>query len=359
MTTVRTASGSTFKTQGLRARIAAALGVVLAIGLLAATPADARRGGSFGSRGSRTYSQPAPTSTAPGYTAPVQRSMTAPGGAPGGTTYQPGYRPSYAPGYAPGYGYNRSPFSGFLGGLVAGGLIGGLLSGGHHWGGGWGGYGWGGGGGGLLTIILQLVILFVVVSLVMRMFRRRSGYAEPMFAGSGPGPSASFLGGAPPFGSGPQPGPNGFAGGGYGGTAVPPTAGWDIPITPQDQQTFERLLMEIQDAFAHEDYARLRERCTPEVMGYLAEELSDNATHGRKNDVTGTRLLQADVGEAWREGDTEYATASMKFESIDIMRDRNTGAVLSGDPSHPTQATELWTFARHMGGEWKLSAIQS
>ena len=59
MTTVRTASGSTFK-----ARIAAALGVVLAIGLLAATPADARRGGSFGSRGSRTYSQPATTSTA-------------------------------------------------------------------------------------------------------------------------------------------------------------------------------------------------------------------------------------------------------------------------------------------------------
>ena len=349
MTTVRTASGSTFK-----ARIAAALGVVLAIGLLAATPADARRGGSFGSRGSRTYSQPATTSTAPGYTAPVQRSMTA----PGSTTYQPGYRPGYAPGYAPGYGggygYNRSPFGGFLGGLVAGGLIGGLLSGGHHWGGGWGGSGWGGGGGGLLTIIIQLVVLFFIVSLVMRIFRRRAGYSEPAFAGPGAS-SSSFLGGAPNFGGGPQPG----YGGGYGGTAVPPSAGWDIPITPQDQQTFERLLMEIQDAYAHEDYARLRERCTPEVMGYLAEELSDNATHGRKNEVTGTRLLQADVGEAWREGDTEYATASMRFESVDIMRDRNTGAVLSGDPNHPTQAVELWTFARHMGGEWKLSAIQS
>ncbi|MBS0331208.1 MAG: TIM44-like domain-containing protein [Proteobacteria bacterium] len=321
--------------------------------MLAATPADARRGGSFGSRGSRTYSRPAPTATAPGYTAPVQRSMTA----PGATTYQPGYRPGYAPGYAPGYGYNRSPFGGFLGGLVAGGLIGGLLSGGHHWGGGWGGSGWGGGGGGLLTIIVQLLILFVIINVVMRIFRRRSGYEEPMFAGPMGGPSGgSFLGGAPPFGGGPQPG--GYASG-YGGTAVPPTAGWDIPITPQDQQAFERLLMEIQDAYAHEDYGRLRERCTPEVMGYLAEELSDNATHGRKNDVTQVRLLQADVGEAWREGDTEYATASMRFESIDIMRDRNTGAVLSGDPNRPTQAVELWTFARHMGGDWKLSAIQS
>lgn len=348
MTKTRSVDRSSLKTQsGARKGFAAALGIALAVGLLAASPADARRGGSFGSRGSRTYSQPAPTSTAPGYTAPVQRSMTA----PGSTTYQPGYRPSYAPGY--GYGYNRSPFGGFLGGLVAGGLIGGLLSGGHHWGGGWGGYGWGGGGGGLLTILIQLIILFVIVSVVMRMFRRRAAFDEPMFAGPGPGPSASFLGGAPPFGGGgPQPG-------GYGGTAVPPTAGWQIPITPQDQQAFERLLMEIQDAYAHEDYGRLRERCTPEVMGYLAEELSDNATHGRKNDVTGTRLLQADVGEAWREGDTDYATASMRFESIDIMRDRNTGAVLSGDPNHATQAVELWTFARHMGGDWKLSAIQS
>jgi predicted lipid-binding transport protein (Tim44 family) len=353
MTTVRTASGSTLKT-----KLAAALGMVMAIGLLAATPADARRGGSFGSRGTRTYSQPAPTSTSPGYTAPVQRSMTAPGGAPG---YQPGYRPGYAPGYASGlggYGYNRHPFGGFLGGLVAGGLIGGLLSGGHHWGGGWGGSGWGGGGGGLLTIIIQLVVLFFIVNLVLRIFRRRSGYADPAFAGPGPGPQASpFMGGAPSFGGGG--GPQRGYGGGYGGTAVPPSAGWDIPISAQDQQTFERLLMEVQDAYAHEDYARLRERCTPEVMGYLAEELSDNATHGRKNDVTGTRLLQADVGEAWREGDTEYATASMRFESIDIMRDRNTGAVLSGDPNTPTQAVEVWTFARHTGGDWKLSAIQS
>jgi len=45
-------------------------------------------------------------------------------------------------------------------------------------------------------------------------------------------------------------------------------------------------------------------------------------------------------------------------DSIDLMRDRTSGAVLSGDPSTPTQTTELWTFARHTGGDWKLSAIQ-
>jgi predicted lipid-binding transport protein (Tim44 family) len=40
------------------------------------------------------------------------------------------------------------------------------------------------------------------------------------------------------------------------------------------------------------------------------------------------------------------------------MRDRTSGAVLSGDPQKPSQTTELWTFARRTGEPWKLSAIQ-
>jgi predicted lipid-binding transport protein (Tim44 family) len=338
----------------LRSRFVAALGIALAICMLAAQPADARRGGSFGSRGSRTYSAPSPTATAPGYVAPVQRSMTAPGATtqPGGA-YAP--RPGM-PGYAGGYG--AGPFGGFrgggfLGGLVAGGLIGGLM--GHGWGGGWGGYG--GGGGGFLTIIIQLAILFFVVSLVSRLlFRRRSPAFSPFEA------QQPAYGGAAGFGGPPMGGQGGGGGFGAGPAAAPyvPTTGpaWEIPIEPQDQATFETLLKEVQDAFGREDYAALRERCTPEVMGYLAEELSDNATHGKKNEVTGTRLLQADVGEAWRENDTDYATAAMRYESIDLMRDRASGAVLSGDPNTPSQTTELWTFARHTGGPWKLSAIQ-
>lgn len=337
----------------LRSRISVALGVALALSVLAAQPADARRGGSFGSRGARTYSAPQSTATAPGYVPPVQRSMTAPGAAPGGAyAPQPGM-PGYST-YRPGFGGPFGGFrgGGFLGGLLAGGLIGGLL--GHGWGGGWGGAG-GGFGGGLLTIIVQLAILFLIVSLVARLFRRRTPAFSPFEA-----QQPAY--GGPGFGG---PG-NGIGGSGFGaapGAAAPfvPTTGpaWEIPITPQDQATFETLLREVQDAFGREDYAALRERCTPEIMGYLAEELSDNATHGRKNEVTGTRLLQADVGEAWREGDIDYATAALRYESIDLMRDRTTGAVLSGDPDKPSETTELWTFARHLGGPWKLSAIQA
>ena len=331
----------------LRSGMTAAFGVALALGLVLAQPADARRGGSFGSRGYRTYSAPAPTRTAPGYVPPVQRSMTPNSGYNGAYAPRPGYNGynGYSPYYRP------SPFGGFggfMGGLITGGLIGGLF--GHHWGGGWGGYGWGGGGGGFLTVILQLVILGVIASFLMRMFRRRAGYAS---AFAGPQPGLGPMGGPQPggsFGGGPM--------GGGAGTFVPPTAGWEFPVTPADQGQFEALLREVQDCYAREDYAGLRERCTPEVMGYLAEELSDNATHGRKNEVSDLRLLQADVGEAWREGQMEYATAAMRYESIDVMRDRTSGAVLSGDPNRPTQTTELWTFVRPIGGAWKLSAIQ-
>lgn len=341
----------------LRSKLGAVFGIALALSALVALPADARRGGSFGSRGSRTYSAPRSTSTSPGYVPPMQRSMTAPGGQSGnqpGGAYAP--RPGM-PGYASGspYGYSR-PFSGggFLGGLVAGGLIGGMM--GHGWGGGgWGGgYGGGGFGGGmgLLTILIQLAVLFFVGSFLLRLFRRRSASYS------------AFDGGQPVYGGGFGGPMGGGSGGGFGPgpAAAPyvPTTGpaWEIPITPQDQAVFESLLKEIQDAFGREDYAALRVRCTPEIMGYLAEELSDNATHGKKNEVTGTHLLQADVGEAWREGDVDYATAAMRYESIDLMRDRTSGAVLSGDPNTPSQTTELWTFARHQGGDWKLSAIQ-
>jgi predicted lipid-binding transport protein (Tim44 family) len=341
-----------------RSRFGAVLGIAVALGMLAVQPADARRGGSFGSRGARTYSAPRSTETSPGYVPPVQRSMTAPGaaGAQPGGAYAP--RPGM-PGYAGGYGggFFGGRGGSFLGGLVAGGLIGGLM--GHGWGGGWGGYGGGGAGMGFLTIIIQIAILFFIVSLVSRLFFRRRSPAFSPFEAQQPAYGGPFGGnGGGPFGGGVGGG-GGFGGPAPGAPFVPTTGpAWEIPITATDQATFETLLKEIQDAFGREDYAALRERCTPEVMGYLAEELSDNATHGKKNEVTGTRLLQADVGEAWRENDTDYATAAMRYESIDLMRDRATGKVLSGDPDTPSQTTELWTFARHMGGPWKLSAIQ-
>ena len=64
------------------------------------------------------------------------------------------------------------------------------------------------------------------------------------------------------------------------------------------------------------------------------------------------------MAEAWREGPRDYATVAMRWSAIDVMRNRQTGAVVQGDPSHPVEATELWTFTRQVGQPWLLSAIQ-
>ena len=93
-------------------------------------------------------------------------------------------------------------------------------------------------------------------------------------------------------------------------------------------------------------------------MSYLAEELSQNATKGVRNDVSGTQLLEAEVAEAWSEGNADYATIAMQYHSIDILRDRTSGAVVEGDPTQLTRTTELWTFVRDSRNPWRLSAIQ-
>lgn len=300
--------------------------VALALTLVLAVPADARRGGSFGSRGLRTYSSPRATSISPGYVAPVQRTMTPP----------PAYTAPRAFAPTP----PRSGLGGFggglLGGLVAGGLIGGLM--GHGWGGGWGG---GHGGGGLISLI-QLIIIGGLIWWVIGMFRRRSDGAATTASAFTPG--AGF-------------------GGGYGApsmaSSLPGRPQIEFNISPSDEAAFGQLLVQVQDAFGHEDFARLRELTTPEVMSYLSEELSENSVKGMRNEVSGTRLLQAEISEAWREGPQDYVTAALRYEGFDLMRNRTTGEIVAGDPERPTEARELWTFVRQNGGPWKLSAIQA
>jgi predicted lipid-binding transport protein (Tim44 family) len=73
------------------------------------------------------------------------------------------------------------------------------------------------------------------------------------------------------------------------------------------------------------------------------------------------KLLQGDLSEAWREGGSDYATVAMRFSLVDATVDRASGKVVSGDRTHPTEATELWTFRRDdraRADGWQLSAIQ-
>lgn len=308
-------------------RLLALLAVVLTLSALAVDGAEARRGGSFGSRGMRTFQAPPVTTTAPRPVAPVERTMTPRTGVDQTGAVRPGSSMAGATGGMFG-GFGRS----MVGGLLLGGLFGMLL--GHGF----------GGGVGFLGLILQIGLILLGVSLLMRVFRSRS---EPAYAS---GQQSRNYGPTGPLHAGAADvRPAASAGEG---------AADAVGLTAADFDAFERLLGEIQDAYAREDFPALRARTTPEVMGYLAEELSANATRGLRNDVAGTKLLQGDLAEAWREAGADYATVALRYESVDVMRERASGRVVEGDPDRPTEAREIWTFVRRAGEDWILSAIQ-
>lgn len=319
------------------AQIAAIAALTLASVVATFDSAEARRaggfGGGFGSRGARTFQAPPVTNTAPTQAAPINRSMTQ---QPSVATQSPlGAQPR--PGFFNG-GFGRS----MIGGLIAGGLLGMLI--GHGFGGGFG----------FLGMLLQIVLLVWAASFVFRLFANRQGSAS---SASGGGQSYNM--------SRPQPSQRpSFGIPAIGGGAAANTqprnarANDEIGLSQRDLDRFEQLLTEIQTAYGMEDYGRLRTLTTPEAMSYLAEELGENATRGVRNSVSNVHLLQGDIAEAWRETSGEYATLAMRYSSIDAMVDRNTGRLVDGDDHNASETTEIWTFVRRPGSDWKLSAIQ-
>ncbi|MEA2944532.1 MAG: hypothetical protein QOD09_5061 [Bradyrhizobium sp.] len=320
-------------TQRMRG-IVKTIAIVLSLSVpvaLTISAADARvgGGGSSGSRGGRTFSAPPSTSTAPNAAQPFNRTMTQPG--------SPGMGTAAAGGAAKGGFFNR-PGMGMLGGLAAGflgaGLLGMLFGGGMF-----------SGLGGLSSIfglILQIGLIIIVVRLAMKWWQRRnataSAYAGPSATGptAGPGPLASLRTGS------------GF---GLGSGSAP------LEIGPSDYEAFERLLGEIQSAWSNEDVARLHTLATPEMVSYFTQDLQANNARGVVNKVSDVKLLQGDLAEAWREGDTDYASVAMRFGLTDKTIDRASGRLVEGS-DRPTEATEVWTFVRPRGTNWELSAIQ-
>lgn len=303
--------------------LAVLLSLVTVFSVATVDMAEARRGGSFGSRGTRTFQTVPSTNTSPNATAPVNRTMT---------NQQSTQRNT------------ATPISQRPGGLFGGGLLQGLFLGGLF--GLFLGHGFGGFGG-----IFSLLFQFLLIGGLLWFFfgrRRMAPAGGPMAGGPASGPN---MGGNPFQRHDGQQRPNPF--GGVGGRA----ASSNLDVSNRDLDIFEERLAAVQDAFSREDYGALRAITTPEMMGYLSEELGENASRGLRNEVFDVKMLGGSVAEAWREGDRDFATVAMRYESRDVTRERATGRIVSGDEAL-TETTEVWTFVRERGGDWKLSAIQ-
>ena len=310
----------TQRARGIVKTIAVVLSLALPL-ISVASPADARVGGglSSGSRGGRTFSAPPSTTTAPNAAQPFNRTITQPS--------SPGL------GTPAGGGFFNRPGMGMLGGLAAGFLGAGLL--GMLFGGGM--FGGLGGLSSIIGLILQIGLIIIVVRLAMSWWQRRHETASA-YAGGPAGPTA----------------PSSFrtaTGFGLGSGSAP------LEIVPSDYEAFERLLGEIQDAWSNEDVARLHTLATPEMVSYFTRDLEANKTRNVVNKVFGTKLLQGDLAEAWREGETDFASVAMRYSLVDKTLDRTTGRLVEGS-DQPMEVTEVWTFLRPRGDNWELSAIQ-
>lgn len=300
----------------------AALALVLVPAL---ADAKAGRGGSIGSRGSRTYTAPPATTTAPGTAAPMQRSTTQPGTPAAGAAGQPARAGMFGGGM----------MGGFMGGLLGAGLIG-MMLGGSLFAGGFMGF---------LGMMLQIALIGMLVVFAVRFFRRRR--SQPAMVG-GPAMAERTM-------NDPNMQPMARTMGGGGGAPIAATA--PVAIEAADYEQFERLLQSVQAAWSAGNEGELRAFTTPEMASYFGEQLSEMASQGLRNQVTDVKLEQGDLAEAWAEQGHEYATVAMRFSNLDVTRDA-TGRVVEGDAAVRSMTTEIWTFMRVPGEPWVLSAIQ-
>ena len=242
-----------------QATLALALASVLAF-MVDAADARSGRGGSIGSRGSRTFTPPASTTTAPKPAAPIERSMTQ----PGAKTASPGA--AAAPSSA---AAAPSRFGGF-GGLLLGGLLGaglfGLLSGSGLFGG-------LNGLASVLGLMLQAGLIVGAIYLLMGFLRSRNQPALAR-ASAGAGPGQGVL-------------QAGYGGLGGGSASVAST----VLIGSADYDAFEKLLVDVQTAYAREDAIALAETTTPEMLSYFSRELADNKRQGVRNEIADVKLL--------------------------------------------------------------------
>lgn len=355
---------------------------VLCLALVLAAPAlaEARAGGSrsgggasMGSRGARTY-QSSPQNS-PYQAKPIERSNTqpaAPATAPAPSSVNRPASPNAAPQPAaprPSF-FGSNPFlSSMAGGFLGAGLFGLLF---NHGGGGMGSAA--SGGGAALGGILQLLLLAGLGFLAYRWFARRNSQSSPLLNNGYDSMPIHTMDNGAGFGAG-------------SGATTPyassfsPDTGSNLVLNDADLQAFEALLTSIQQSWSGADLGRMRGYVTPEMLQYFSEALAANTSRGEANHVEHVKLLSGNPIESWSEEELDYATVHMKWQAFDytVRLDRkptDADYLLDGSPTTPTEAEEIWTFAKANNGandganhggnngantntaRWILSAIQ-
>lgn len=286
--------------------------------------AHARIGGgrSFGSRGSRSYSRPAPA-----YSQPSQS------------------RQRVTPAPSP---FQQQRSGGIMRGL-AGGIMGGLLGGMLFRSLGFAGAG-GVGSGGIGPF--DILLIAGIVYLIYRFIKKKR--AENAFNAN---ERQEDQDNAAPF----------LASGHQISEPLPSEVGTGLAHIRQmdpsfDENRFNDMVMDIffkiQGAWMNRDLSPVSGLLTDDMKQIFQEDLDQLLRDKQVNRLENIAVRKVEIAEVWQESGQDYVTALIYANLLDYTTDDATGAVVSGSKTEPVKFEEYWTFTRPVGNNtWRLSAI--
>lgn len=295
------------------------------------------RGGSIGSRGSRSYSPPSSSYGSGAYQSQPRGAYSQPSNQPYNQRYNQPMRSSG--------GFFRNMMGGLAGGFLGSLLFRSLGFGGQG--------GWGGGGGiGFFEILVIAALIFGVFWFIKK--RRQRAMAGAYYQGAG-GMGADY---SPsyqePRYSGdiidaPPPGMNSQ------GSAVQADAYFN-------EQGFKDMAMDvffkIQGAWAERNPGLVRSLLTDEMYNALEKDAEELRREKKFNKLDNIAVRSVDITEDWQESGTDFITVKFYANLLDYVLNEATGQVVSGSKTQPVKFEEYWTFTRRTGSrEWILSAI--
>lgn len=136
----------------------------------------------------------------------------------------------------------------------------------------------------------------------------------------------------------------------------------DPGFDPQQFLEGARIAFEmIVTAFAKGDKTALRPLLSDEVYRPFAQTIDDRAAAKETLETRGLKLDDAEIVEADTSGRTARLTVKLVSHQINVTRAMD-GSIVDGDPEHPVEKTDYWTFARDTRSNdpnWMLVATSS
>jgi predicted lipid-binding transport protein (Tim44 family) len=114
-------------------------------------------------------------------------------------------------------------------------------------------------------------------------------------------------------------------------------------------------------AFANADKAGLRPLLSDEVFQQFVTAIDERAAAKETLETRILRLAGTDIAEAQLLGRNAQVTVKLTSQQINVTRAMD-GSIVDGDPEHPTEKTDYWTFARDTRSadpNWVLVATSS